>query len=339
MIQDPYYDDPNALTPPAGVPSFTPTSPAPTPAWDPTQYLPTGPQVNTNPFAGATGYGAIPWTGDPQAYVKAIIQQFGLKGAQANPAALQTIIHGLQGRGVNVALDSRTDGLHKGIMLNGQFVKLLDGNDNWIWQTGADAPGGGGSADGSLLRSIDPSYLAPFTEPLPDRGTLPAWDPSGVQGLPQFQSPGEFHAPTGQSILDDPGYQFRRDQAMQSTINSKAAQGLFNSGGSIYDLGNLVSNFAGQEYNNAWNRDFGLWNQNWQNALAKYGADLNTADASFNRYNTGFGNQMTGSNELFNRSLNLYQNARDTFYANQQNPFQKLMTVAQLGANTAANAG
>lgn len=116
-----------------------PVNPPPLPAgaWNPTQYLPAN--------APTGGYGGITYNGDPQAYVQQLISQFNLKGTQADPSSIQTIVHGLQGRGVDAAIDTRTDGLHKGIMLNGQFVKLLDGNDNWIWQAGGAEPQGGAS--------------------------------------------------------------------------------------------------------------------------------------------------------------------------------------------------
>lgn len=86
---------------------------------------------------------------NPQSFVSSYISSKGLRGAQANPAALTDIVGALKANGVNAALDTRSDGLHKGIMLDGQFVKMLDGYDNWIWMPGgnaAESGGGGGAA-------------------------------------------------------------------------------------------------------------------------------------------------------------------------------------------------
>lgn len=163
--------------------------------------------------------------------------------------------------------------------------------ENGQWK--AVPRGQGGPNNGANGFQIDPTYLQPFTQP-----------------APQFQAPGEFQAPTADSILQDPSYTFRRDQAVDVLQKTKAAQGLYNSGGTVYDLGNLASNFAGTEYGRIWDRDFGLWNQKWNNAI-------NTNSATIQDYTT----------------------ARDTFYANQNNPYNKLYNVAQLGAGAAANAG
>lgn len=313
------YNQPFLQPPPQTTPQLTPVgsgfAPVPPPQQVPQAPMPVGQQApSPNPI------GSVSYDGNPQAYVQQLIATLGLRGKQADPSALNQIVQALKARGLNVELDPRTDGLHKGIMLNGQFIKLLDGNDNWTWLPGGNADSGGNNGNGIAL---DPSYLAPFNQQF-DINALGGARVGGQPGqgqIPNFEAPAPFQAPTGESILNDPSYQFRRDETLGGLASTRAAQGLYNSGGTVYDLGKLASNFASQEYGNMFNRDFNLWNANWNNALSKYNA------------------QAGSSNEVYNRANQQYQLARDIFYANQQNPYSKLFNVAQLGANTAANAG
>lgn len=86
---------------------------------------------------------------DVQRFVQAMIQQQGLTATQAgDPAVLGRIAVALKSVGVNAELDSRTDGLHKGLMINGQFVKMLNGSDQWIYEPASSAGGGGGGTGG-----------------------------------------------------------------------------------------------------------------------------------------------------------------------------------------------
>ena len=65
----------------------------------------------------------------------------GNRARQSQADSLNPFIDFLRASGVNATLDQRTDGMHKGIYLNGdpnQFVKLLDGYDNPIWMPGGD---------------------------------------------------------------------------------------------------------------------------------------------------------------------------------------------------------
>lgn len=94
------------------------------------------------PKHGAAASQFPAYTGDPQSYVQTLIRQLGLKGAQTDPTALNTIAQALQRAGVNAQLDTRSDQYHKGLMINGQFVKMLDGSDNWIYDTTGGAGGG-----------------------------------------------------------------------------------------------------------------------------------------------------------------------------------------------------
>jgi hypothetical protein len=154
--------------------------------------------------------------------------------------------------------------------------------------------------------AIDPSFLAPFT------GAPP------VGSDPTFVTPDGFHAPTADTILQDPSYQFRMDQGRGQIENSAAAKGVLNSGGTLSDILNYGQKAASQEYGNVFDRSFGLWNANWNNALTKFRADKDVSDSSYSR------------------AWNAYLASKDTFYANQTNPFSKLIQAANIGAGAAA---
>jgi len=296
---------PAASAAPTGQPGLTniQTAQVPAGAWNPLQALPASPAAHTDPFqtGTGTGYGAVDYNGDPRAYVQQIIQQFGLQGKQADPAALNAIVQGLKGRGVNVALDTRSDGLHKGIMLNGQFVKLLDGNDNWTWLPGGDAPGGGDAG-------IDPSYLAPYGR---------QFQAPADSALPQFQAPGAFHMPTMADVMADPGYKFREGRITDSISNSASAAGLLNSTGTLDRIMGSIGDFAGQEYGNVFNRNFNLWNTDYGHALDQYNLATNRANTSYDRGRGEFGLD------------------RDIFYQNQDRPYDKIMRGVDLGSRVA----
>lgn len=102
--------------------------------------------------------------GNPQQFVSSFIAQNALKGTQTDPTSINSIVNALQGMGINATLDQRNDQYHKGIMLNGKFVKLLDGNNNWIWQEGGDqsAPDAAGGPGGfSAFGAFTPSGAPP----------------------------------------------------------------------------------------------------------------------------------------------------------------------------------
>src|SRR6185436_13129822 len=129
-------------------------------------------QTSAAPTDPNAGTGGSPhrdlWTrsgSNPQSFVSAYIAQTGLRGAQADPTALNNIVGVLQGLGVNAQLDTRSDGLHKGIMLNGQFVKMLDGRDNWIWDTSG---GGGGDPNTAYYESLLKARAAELQQPVND---------------------------------------------------------------------------------------------------------------------------------------------------------------------------
>lgn len=76
----------------------------------------------------------------------------------------------------------------------------------------------------------------------------------------------------GQQVLNaDPGYQFRLDQGNQAINAAAAARGLGNSGAALKELTRYGQDYASNEYNNAYNRQYNTLSQ-----LAGYGNQAST---------------------------------------------------------------
>lgn len=202
----------------------------------------------------------------------------------------------------------------------GRFT--LPGGENFDpWQSGYSwdtAPGTGGGGG----NTIDPTYLAPWDE---------TFDPGSDSELPELPGdPGmfeyaDFQAPTGQSILDDPGYQFRQKSTLGALMNQKSALGLTGSGGTAYDFGKLSSDFASQEYGNAWNRGFTEWDREGQNKFGAWNANNQVKKGMYDM-------ALERSNTARDRAWSNYLNRQDVWYRNQNEPFKKLSSIASLGA-------
>lgn len=159
--------------------------------------------------------------------------------------------------------------------------------NQWLDITNGEG-GGGGNVD-LTGQGINPTYLAPWTQ--------------------EFQAPAgatlaDFKAPT---MNDDPSFDWRLGQLKGAIENSAAGRGVLNSGGTLYDLGNNLSNFISQDYGNVFNRAFTAWGGNRQNA-----------------------------NDVYGRAWQNFVEQKDSFYKNQSNPFDKIARIASIGAGTAA---
>jgi hypothetical protein len=187
----------------------------------------------------------------------------------------------------------------------------------WDWDSSV-----GGTDTGSTDPAIDPTYLAPW------EGTAPTFEAPQPFSYDEFGGFDPFVAPTGESILNDPSYQFRLHEGRDALENSAAARGVLNSGGTLSDLLKYGQQFASQEYGNIFDRDFRTWDATQANKFNTYTTNRNNAASN---YATNYG----VSRDVFDRGVNSYQDAKDTFYKNQNNPFDKLSTLLGYGANAA----
>jgi hypothetical protein len=256
----------------------------------------------TTPGPTTGGWGTPPTDGNWEAWFRTNLGRGTLSSAE-----LKALEPELIKAGVHVLTNAQ--GVSGKIQLpGGQIVDVIQGagagGNTFTWQTGGGASGGGHPIDFSGA-GIDPSYLSPWTGHAPTAGD------------PTFVDPGEFHTPTADDVYKDPSYQFRVDQGRGALENSAAAKGVLNSGGTLSDILNYGQKAASQEYGQIFDRGFGLWNANWNNALTKFRAQKDVSDSSYQR------------------AWNAYTDARDTHFRNQDSAFDKLYKVANLGATAA----
>jgi len=113
---------------------------------------------------------------------------------------------------------------------------------------------------------------------------------SGLMGLT-----GLGGADTAQLLRQDPSYQFRLNQGLDSVQSSAAAQGGLLSGATLKALNNYAQDYASQEYGNAYNRLSNIVGMG-QNAAAGVGnAGMQTAQAMANNTMAGANAQAAGT--------------------------------------------
>lgn len=277
-------------------PGEPPPNPAPPPAppADPT------PPTDPPPAAAADPWATAPTDGNWEAWFRKNLGRNTL-----TPAELIALEASLNKVGVQVLRNA--SGVAGKIRLpSGQIVDIINragsGGNGFQWLTGDGEAGGGGTP-----MAVDPSYLAPWEEAPPSAGQIP-----------EFQGPGNFQAPTADSIYADPSYKFRQGEGERALENSAAARGVLNSGGTLSDIINYGQHAASQEYSNIFDRSFGVWNADWNNALTNFRAKKDVND------------------DTYSRAMDRYRLARENFYSNQDRPYDKLFRAASLGATAAA---
>jgi len=131
----------------------------------------------------------------------------------------------------------------------------------------------------------------------------------------QFQDPGQYKDPGFNfNFKEDPGYQFRQQQAQQAIERSAAARGSLFSGATLSALANESGQMASDEYGAAYGRAYGQYsdaktagiNQANTNRNFQYGQYSDKQNAGrtaltdrFSRLSTlaGFGTNATGQNQ------------------------------------------
>lgn len=199
----------------------------------------------------------------------------------------------------------------------------------------ASGGGGGGTTQsgGPTLAQVSQPFQAPTPQALPQVPTFnaPAYTPPPAFSFGGFQAPGAFTAPDQNAVLNDPGYQFRKQQANDAFMGNRAASGTAHTGGTVKDFLDYNQNMASQEYGNVWNRDYTAYNANFNNALNAYAANRSNAVGNYNtNYQTQYQDPWNISNvsrqEEFAPQLVGYQtNAANTQHQNDvsnQNSWQ-----------------
>lgn len=106
-------------------------------------------------------------------------------------------------------------------------------------------------------------------------------DYSFFRAAPKFNAPlfsyQPFQAPTAADVTSDPGYQFRLGEGERALQQSKAAQGLLRTGGTLKDILGWGQNFASQEYGNVYDRRAREHDTGFNQALSAYQSNYNAA--------------------------------------------------------------
>ena len=171
---------------------------------------------------------------------------------------------------------------------------------------GAAAAGGGGGGAGSYGPNVAPGpggldpwskAFNPSADATLDIGEAPLFDAPEWQAptwtdrpadfvAPEWQAPEAFHAPKGEEVYQDEGYQFRADQGQQRLAASAAAQGLLRSGGTLKDILGYGQSLASQEYGDVYNRRVNEYGQAYNAAMDAY---KNKYGAAVDEYSKGYG--------------------------------------------------
>lgn len=193
---------------------------------------------------------------------------------------------------------------------NGEFLAdVIRGTDSsspaWDWDTSTETGAGGGTA-------VDPSYLQPFDTSFGDYWRQ-MYGTDYVPGADTFKAPDDFKGVDVATMLADPGYQFRKNEAAGMLQNAAAAKGVLNDSGTLYGLMRQADSMAGQEYQNVWDRNFGKWNADWSHALGAFDAKRSASDSDYSK------------------AWQQYVESKDTHFRNINNPFDILTKAAGVG--------
>lgn len=186
----------------------------------------------------------------------------------------------------------------------------------WIAPAVHDDPGatgGGGSSTPPPTTGGVPAP-GPTAPPTGSPNVTPGYTPPPAYVPPPAFKYRDFAAPTGDDVLNDPGYAFELNQGIQAIGAKNAALGTLNTGGTIKDFMGYGQNLASTKYNDLFNRKLTEYQTDRGNALDTYNTNYGTqyrdpyAINYQSQYADPFANNMqaaglTQNNNQFNASL------------------------------------
>lgn len=188
----------------------------------------------------------------------------------------------------------------------------MNGN---VWVNGSPSStgGGGGGGGGGAYGNIGDIYGA-YANPYGGYGG--SQFNFQLPGAPMFDAP-DFNAPTGESILNEPGYNFRLSEGAKALERSAASKGIARTGGTMKGLVDYNQNFASHEYNNVFNRALQTFDNDYRGKLAEF-------QPRFDEWQTrGQVDQRTAENS-WNREWDAYKFAVDDQFK-RTDAFQKFL--------------
>jgi hypothetical protein len=179
-------------------------------------------------------------------------------------------------------------------------------------------PGGNNRGAGGTLGHL----LDPFVAPTERYGfpDLPVFT------APIFHPPPAFVDPTAAEVEAEPGYAFAKAEGLHALENTRAAQGLGNTGGTLKDYIAWGGNYASQRYADTRNRQKDTYLTNYTTQyMDPFEKAYRSALDEFAPKMTGF-NAEVGWNQRANETD--WQHAWDVFRDQRDSTFNKTYTVA-----------
>lgn len=144
-------------------------------------------------------------------------------------------------------------------------------------------------------------------------------------------------------VQQDPGFQFRMDEAMKALSRSAAGRGQLNAGGTSKQLLQYGQGLASQEYGNAFKRAFDVAGANYEAAIGNRQNDYNRFNTQWNA-NMGLANmgqQAVGAQNQAQQNYYNYtgNNAINTFNRLAGNEFNYGGSMADMSLRDAAIRG
>ena len=240
---------------------------------------------------------------------------------------------------------------------NGQMVDIIrdaGGANAPAWHVTGGQPGQNGQAPAGGGGGVPGAGAGGF-------GGAGAGLPAGTSGLASTYSAGtspldvpafteefkydpwtrKFIPPTGESVTQDPGYQFRLSEGQKAVERGASSKGTLNTGGTLKDVSQFGQNLASQEYGQAYGRamneygsDYNDYLGGYGRALGEYGQKAGIFGQNYQRGLQGF--QAAQQVDQFGRSLaqNESQFGRNLGQQNEQFGRNLDYGYAGLGANT-----
>ncbi len=204
---------------------------------------------------------------------------------------------------------------------------------------GGDYGGGGGFNVQSLLSPYPGSFNAPDADASVRAaiGRLPPLERFQAPGLPQIQP---WQSPSWEQFQgQDPGFEGRRKTGEQALMNNKAAQGLSRTGGSLKELLNYNSDFAGRSYGDYWGREMEGYKTNVGNQYAGWDRDFQGRQAEYEpkvlQYTTEAGVGERAGNNAFDQAWKQYLADVDIWRDQRDSTFDKLAWQSDFGLDAA----
>lgn len=147
-----------------------------------------------------------------------------------------------------------------------------------------------------------PVFETPVFQPpasQPEAFKPPVYKAPAMRQAPAFE-PGRFKAPTLDDAMNQPGYMFGVNEGERALQQSRAAQGVLRTGGTLKDILNYGRNAATQNYGNVFNQDLESFKTNEGGRVNAYNTNYQTQVQDPNQYDllnaqSEFNNQLSGN--------------------------------------------